>query len=329
VSRDAVFDTLTGILEPSRRVVVQTHNYPDHDAVAAGFALRELLALKGFSAVLAYAGDLESDSLVEAVHVLSIPLLSWDDAVITADDQIILVDSYIGNRNVTTNTDSVKGVIDHHIPPEPADILFSDIRPTVGSCSTIVWTYYVEADLAVPPAVATALLLGLMMDTDFLTRGVSSLDVDAFGALFGIGDLKGASMMLRNSLSLRHLEVFRKALDHAEYHDDICLLRLDVELPPEVVGILADFFLRLREIRFVVIAVEYGEVIKLSVRSEDENRPASGLLRVALAGIGSGGGHIHMGGGGINRMAYPGWEALKTIILAANRQFLEQHKGDA
>ena len=45
---------------------------------------------------------------------------------------------------------------------------------------------------------ATALLMGIMMDTAYMTRGVAAVDLAAFSGLFFMGDWESAAYILRN-----------------------------------------------------------------------------------------------------------------------------------
>jgi len=82
-------------------------------------------------------------------------------------------------------------------------------------------------------------------------------------------------------------------------------------------ALVADFFLGLREIHFVVVVEPDRDAYRLSVRSEDHRYPSDVVVREALNGIGSGGGHIHMGGGAIPTDLYPGEEGLRRRFLSA------------
>ena len=44
-------------------VSVQTHDFPDHDAIAAAFGMQRLLEREGVPARIVYAGDIQRDSL--------------------------------------------------------------------------------------------------------------------------------------------------------------------------------------------------------------------------------------------------------------------------
>ncbi|AHC13532.1 DHH family phosphoesterase [Salinispira pacifica] len=314
---------LVSSLDPSRRVVIQVHDFPDHDAVASGFGLMRLLEPRDFRVELCYTGRIESNSLSSAVEQLEIPLVPSGDIEISDHDQLIIVDGFVGNRNVSELPGEIIGLIDHHSPPEKPTTPFFDIREEIGSCSTIIYDYYHESGLSFERNVATALLMGLMMDTAFMTRGVTRPDMKAFSELFFLGDWETGSRLLRNSLSLQDLQVFREAINSCEVADDFAFVPVEKECSPEVMAITADFFLGLQEIRFVVVLVPDRDEYRISVRSEDLMRPSDLIIRKALRGVGYGGGHVHMGGGNIPRDLFPGQKTLRNRFIEAMGQQIE------
>lgn len=321
----ADIDRLIEHLDRNRRVVVQAHDFPDHDAVATAFALRELLASHGIEALLSYGGSIQSDSLFDAIKHLEIDIISNAAIGIDENAQVIVVDGFVGNSNVTGIPGTTIGVIDHHPPPWPSDCPFVDIRQDYGACSTILYEYYRDAAVEIDTRVATALLMGLMMDTAFMTRGVTAIDLQAFTDLYMRGDHKLATRLLRNSLSLSDLATFRQAIDVCIVARDFSFVPLQGEYSAEVTALIADFFLGLREIHFVVVVSGDRDEYRLSVRSEDGARPSDVVIRTALEGIGSGGGHIHMGGGSIPRDLYPGDEGLRKRFISALETVGNEH----
>jgi nanoRNase/pAp phosphatase (c-di-AMP/oligoRNAs hydrolase) len=311
------FDTLLANLDYDRQVVIQAHDFPDHDAVGASYALFWLLGMRGVNSVLSYGGAIQSDSLAEEIEVLEIPIKAASQAGIKADAQIIVVDGFVGNSNIAGLPGEVIGVIDHHVPPVPPATAFHDIREDMGSCSTIVYQYVRDSKLDIKKSVATALLVGLMMDTGFMTRGVSEYDIEAFSDLFFRGDWQTGTRLLKNSLSIRDLGLFREAINGCVVADDFCYVPLTKGCTQEVMALVADFFLGLRELNFVVVVEPDRDEFRMSVRSEDPARPADAIIKLALEGIGSGGGHIHMGGGSIPRDLYPGEEGLRKRFMDA------------
>lgn len=304
-------ESLLDIIDHSSDLVVQTHDFPDHDAVAAGFALQQLLSAYDISVGLCYGGEMQSASLEAMIDRLSIPLVRAEEAGLTKDTQIIVVDGFVGNANMSGIEGEVIGVIDHHVPPNrPANTRFADIRPEYGSCSTILYEYLLEANVELTHDVATALLMGLMLDTGFMTRGVSQADFEAFRGLFFAGDYQMGSYLLRNSLSLADLEVFGEAIRVSKVAGDFCFVPLQMTCSPEVSALVADFFLGLREIAVVAVSTPTSGGFRVSVRSEDIGRPADELVRKVLDQIGTGGGHVHMAGAFVTTGRHPGDQAL-------------------
>ena len=304
-------------VDMDREVVIQAHDFPDHDAVGAAYALAGLLSANQLSPKLCYGGEIQSQSLSEMIRLLEIPITSCNDAGLSKDAQIIIVDGFVGNTNIRGVPGEVIGVIDHHVPPTEPNCKYFDIRPNLGSCSTILYEYYKIATTEMHSSVATGLLIGLMMDTAFMTRGVAPMDLEAFSSLFFTGDWQTGSRLLKNSLSLADLSVFREAINACIVADDFCFVPVTKECTPEVMALVADFFLGLREIHFVVVLEPEREEYRISVRSEDNSRPTDVIIKKALDSIGSGGGHVHMGGGSIPRDLFPGEEGLRKRFLSA------------
>ena len=261
----------------AKRVVIQTHDFPDHDAMASAFALAQLLERFGYSPKLLYRGIIRSYSLWAMVTQLEIPITQLTDAVGIEWQHApcIVVDGNPMNTNALQVTDNLFGVIDHHGNSGKPDCPFVDIRTDYGSCSSIIEGYWHELNLSPDKVVATALLMGIQMDTDFLSRRVHQ------AALAARKDL--------NSLQL--------AIANARIQDGIFFTVISEEITQEVISILADFFLRLREISITILVENKGETRPVSVRSQQPEVSAALVIQTALKGIGEGGGHDYMAGG--------------------------------
>jgi nanoRNase/pAp phosphatase (c-di-AMP/oligoRNAs hydrolase) len=81
-------------------------------------------------------------------------------------------------------------------------------------------------------------------------------------------------------------------------------------------SILADLAMRAEDIQVAVVAVVDDEGCRISVRSRDPGIAASMVVRSALDGIGSGGGHFRGAGGFIPSASYPGERRLRARFFA-------------
>jgi nanoRNase/pAp phosphatase (c-di-AMP/oligoRNAs hydrolase) len=234
------------------------------------------------------------------------------------------VDCFPGNGNVDPLPGQVIGVIDHHpvqqggpIPP------YADVRDSYGSCASMVAEYFLHLKLSPPKNVATVLMMGIMMDTAYLSRGVCDGDLAAFEYLFHLGDWKRGNFLLKNSLSIQDLPRFRIALTHFRHYDSMGFSFLDVEVPGETLALMADDFLRFHEIHTVVLVGHGPSGLRVSARSEDKDIDAGELVQEAIKDIGDGGGHSHMGGGVIPGPDFPDEQTLFGLFVQQFEQLKE------
>jgi nanoRNase/pAp phosphatase (c-di-AMP/oligoRNAs hydrolase) len=276
---------------------VQPHNYPDHDGVAAAFGFQRLVTLLGRKAQIVYAGELKRDSLRRMIAELGIDIRHNHDVALSETDPIVVVDGCKGNRNVTDLIGDEVAVIDHHEVVCEDEVPFVDIRPGLGACSTIICGYYRELDMPVPRDVATALAIGINMDTAFLTRRVTEDDMRAYASLFPLVDTRIQNSILHNALQARDLTFYHYAIDHLELHHRTAFCYFPGGCDKNLLGILGDFISALQEVDFVILCARNGTVMNLSVRSERPDWNAALIVQDVLSGIGFGGGHADMAGG--------------------------------
>ena len=92
-------------------VYIQTHNFPDPDAIASAYGLQQLLRIYGIEAELCYDGridQLSASKLLDACHIRMSPyenLMKYmheTDKIICVDTQMILSVScmYLDRKSV-------------------------------------------------------------------------------------------------------------------------------------------------------------------------------------------------------------------------------------
>jgi len=288
---------LLSIIGARRPVYVQTHDFPDCDAVATAFGLQVLLGGSGVPSRIVFAGDLQRDSLRRMIHDLGIEVEPAAGIRIDPRDPIVIVDGCKGSKNVTDLPGDEIAVIDHHDVRTPENVAFVDIRPGLGACATLIFSYFQEERREIPREVATALMIGINMDTALLTRQVSTEDIQAYADLYTRADVRLENSILRNSIQTRDLDFYRHALANVRIGDRVAFCWFPEGCNQNLLGILGDFFIALEEAEFVVLCAHNASVINVSVRSERDTWNASRIVQEALDGIGFGGGHADMAGG--------------------------------
>lgn len=284
------------------RVYIQTHNFPDPDAIASAFGLQKLLESFGVASELCYDGRIDKLSASKMLDAFQIHMVPYEQMrpVLQEEDYIICVDTQKHSGNVTDFVGDEVACIDHHPTFTPMEYMYQDIRIT-GACSTLIAEYYESMGIKPDSDVATALLYGLKMDTLQFTRGVTELDIRMFGFLFSCCDQEKLICLERNNMEFDDLKAYGAAIESIELYDKTGFSCIPFPCPDALIAIISDFILALIEVEVAIVFSYRKDGIKLSVRSENPQIHAGNLLHSALSGIGNGGGHAAMGGGLIRK----------------------------
>lgn len=280
------------------KVYIQTHNYPDQDALASAYGLQELLRYKGIESTICYQGEIDKANTISMTEALGLELYDVDDLPIQEDDEIILVDGQKGNVNLEELIGDEIACIDHHPMQDTDSYRFFDIRK-VGACATMIAEYFFENEIPVSCKVATALVYGIKMDTANLMRQTTAEDVDMFCAMYKMSDIDMIRLFESHSLILTDLDAYREALkDLKIYGKNVGIANVGADCSEAMMGTLSDFIMSLDIVEFSVVYSYRAGGLKLSVRSERGDLDAGVIVRKALAGYpGGGGGHAGMAGG--------------------------------
>ena len=131
-----------------KNAYIQTHDFPDPDALATAFALQEYLKYYGIEATICYEGKLERASAIRMLDNFGIQVKGGQTkGALPEDACVVLVDSQNQNSNVTDIGGQKSACIDHHPVHHECEYAYRDIRKT-GACATIVASYFVEDGIA-------------------------------------------------------------------------------------------------------------------------------------------------------------------------------------
>lgn len=287
-------------------IYIQTHDFPDPDAIASAYGLQQLLGRYGVESTLCYDGQIDKLSASKMLDAFHLQMLPYDSLVsdMHKTDRIICVDSQKYAGNVTDFIGDEVACIDHHPTFAKTSYQYEDIRIT-GACATLIAEYYALSGTEPDRDVATALLYGIKMDTLQFTRGVTELDIRMFGYLFPLCDQETLSDLERNNMEFTDLKAYAAAIESIQLYGKVGFSSIPFACPDALVAILSDFLLSLIEIEVAVVFSFRKDGIKLSVRSEDPDIHAGNLLHDVLTDIGNGGGHALMGGGLIPKDRIP------------------------
>lgn len=280
-------------------VWIQTHNFPDPDAIASAYGLCQLLSEFDIPSRLCHEGEIDKLSSIKLLRLIGTEMCSYSaiSQQMKPTDMIILVDCQKNGGNITTDLIGEElAVIDHHPVVEENTYLYSDLRIT-GACASIIASYFKELGVIPSPKTATALLYGMRMDTLQFSRGVTEFDIEMFAYLFRYTDQDLLAELETNNMEFEDLRAYGVAIEHIRIYGVVGFSYLDFECPDALVGILSDFLLSLVEVEVVVLYAKRPNGYKFSIRSEHSGVHAGEIARKGLQPLGSGGGHATMAGG--------------------------------
>ncbi len=279
------------------KVYIQTHNYPDPDAMASGLGLQVFLKQHGVESTMCYDGKIEKLSTKRMLDVFQFEIYNIEDILdMSATDYIVTVDAQKFNANITDFIGNEVACIDHHPTFIQCEYQYKDIR-LVGACATLVAQYFKESGTPIDSNTATALLYGMKIDTDSWSRGVTLLDIQMFEYLFPYIDEEKMKLMNKSSMELKDLRAYGAAIQNIRLYDNIGFAEIPFNCPDALVGMVSDFILDLDVVEFAVVYAKREDGLKFSIRSELKYLNAGEITAKALNGIGTGGGHAAMAGG--------------------------------
>lgn len=279
------------------QVYIQMHNYPDQDALASAFGLQALLGAKGVYSKICYHGQIDQCSTVRMIELLNIEIFKSEEMSMEEGEEIILVDGQKGNVNMEDFAGIEIGCIDHHPMQDVSSYRFYDIRSDVGACGSMIAEYFVENNVEIPSLVATALILGIKIDTANLSRNVSNLDLDMFNKLYKIADKEILKKVHNNSLRRIDLVAYQKAISDLRLYGRLGVAYIGADCSEALLGNISDFLMTLSEIDCTLVYSLRVGGIKFSIRSKTDTIDAGKVIKKALEGLGDGGGHATMAAG--------------------------------
>ena len=315
-------------LKGRKALLVLTHTNPDPDGMASGFALAGLVEKElGIPAVTAYHGDIFRAENKAMVKVLDLPLVPLEKVDPSKFDALALVDTQPSfGHTVFPESLTPDVVVDHHIDPEGGGASsgrFTDIRPDVGATSSILTEYYEELGLEIPERTASALYYGIRTDTADLSRNVSELDKKAHLRLYPLVNREALRAITHPTVSTSYFQALRKAITTARIYGSAVICSLRRTDNPEMVAEMADLFLRLEGISWVICGGLFKGTYYLSVRAaEGRGKDAWLLLKDVLKGEGTFGGHGSVAGGRIQTVDDSD-RGLRRLENRLKRSFLE------
>lgn len=268
----------------------------DPDALASAMALRRILSRRVAQVDIAHINEIKRPDNLAMIRYLRIPTKKLTPALIAQYDRFALVDSQPHHSPKFAGM-SFSAVIDHHpvAPEAPISADFVEIRPEYGAVSTIMTECLYNLKLRPSSALATALLYGIKTDTASFERQFCDADIKAFRYLSKFANQLILRKIARSEYRLDWLKYFSQALFTMRLmgNQGMAVFMGDVD-SPDILVVLADFFLRVHEITWTVVSGIFDHKMICIFRGDGVHKDMGQMAVDTFSDIGSAGGHKAM-----------------------------------
>ena len=296
---------LKSILSGYDKVYIQTHNFPDADAIASACGLKRLIdSFQQPAEIIFFGNNTFKPNIDNMVNRYRIKMTVIGEGFeIGPNELLFVVDGQYGAGNVIRVEAKNIAVIDHHHEEKSINLLYQDVQPKIGACTTIIYHLLKQYDVQIDTSLATILYFGILMDTDTFTGKMTTLDNEAKTDLESIYDKKAIDYLRLSSMSFDDLKIYANGILKTERYNQIVFSCID-ECDDNLLGHISDLFSEIDGVDIVVVYSPRGNGYKLSIRSYHDYITAEEITRELTDGFGSGGGHTNKAGGYIFKERY-------------------------
>ena len=158
-------------------------------------------------------------------------------------------------------------IIDHHPIDPTSRATFLDIREEYGANATIMCEYLKSMKVIPSTRLATALFYGIKTDTANFVRDSLSNDVNAFKYLYKFANMNTIKKIESSELSRHTLDDFRSAIEELVFIDNMAYVNMGEVKNPDTLVIIADFFMKLAETEWSIVAGRYDNKLIFILRN--------------------------------------------------------------
>jgi nanoRNase/pAp phosphatase (c-di-AMP/oligoRNAs hydrolase) len=284
---------LKSMVRENDTIAILMYGSPDPDAVASAMALREIMQ--------------QTKPLAKCIFVATEPVIRYQNAEFIREMKveiqmldkidlgefrlIAMVDgqpTFFGDRLGEVKPQIV---LDHHPCKSTWHASLADVRPSYGALSTIMTEYLLAARVRIPKRLYTALLYGIRSDTVNFERDASLEDIGAYYLTFSRANRQLIRRIELNQIPERFLKYFDYACQHKRRYRDRVIVFLGMVESPDACVQVADFFLRVINIFYVIIAGIVKERMVIIFRGDGYRQDCGAIARKAFGIFGTAGGH--------------------------------------
>jgi nanoRNase/pAp phosphatase (c-di-AMP/oligoRNAs hydrolase) len=284
---------LKAMVRQNDTLAILMYGSPDPDAVASSMALYELLKrIAGLSECTFVATEpIVRQQNVEFVRAMKVDIRLLHQVDLKAYRLVAIVDAqptFFGDvlQNIHTQI-----VLDHHPCTTVWHAELADVRENYGALSTIMTEYLLAAKVKIPKRLYTALLYGIKADTNNFERDVTLEDISAYYLNFARANRQLVRRIEMNQIPQRFLKYFDHSYHHRRRYRDRFISFLGRVESVDACVQVADFYLRLVDIYYVIVAGIVKDRLVVIFRGDGYRQDCGAIAKKAFGNYGSAGGH--------------------------------------
>ncbi len=286
-------------------ISIYLHDDPDMDAIASAMAFEKICEEKDVGSNTYYGGTIgptESEIFLDDdEHIFyNIDQDSFDTSS-EENEKVVFLDfgDPCQSDNIPEDVEP-DVIIDHHgTNKRIKGKEFTQIRSDVGATATLMTQHLINLDMDISPTLASALLVGIKIDTSDYTKNISSSDYRAITYLNTISDKDILDVLENPPIYSETFTAMGSAIFNRRIKEDVLTAFCREVHYTEGIAQIADLLLRERDILTVLVYGVKDENIHMSARSKDLHSNMGEIMKNAFSDIGEAGGHPHAAGGKI------------------------------
>ena len=304
-------DRLMAMARGRKHALILMYRDPDPDAIGAALALSAIWKSAGVVSEIRHTGEVQRYQNKLLLSWLNQPIERLAEGELAQADLVAVVDAQPG---FWSDPPPAEVVIDHHPPREDTVAAFTDLRPDYGSTSTILSEYLAAADMPVDRQLATALMYGIVTDTDDLKRHASTHDIRAFERLHDRADRHFLARLEKSQVPMATLDYIAWAISHRVVYREMVLIFFGEVPNVDVCVQVADLVLLTCGITWVVCAGMHDGHLVAVFRGDGHRQDVGRRANLAFGKIGSAGGHRTMGRAEVDLQGASPDEAVGILV---------------
>lgn len=290
---EAKINEMVSLFNKKERLLILIN--ADPDALASAMALKRILFRKVQTVAIAHVNDISRPDNLAMIKLLRIPVQKLSPLLAAQYDKFALVDSQ-PHHHPDFEKVEFSIILDHHplSDDNPAQAAYKEINPDYGATSSLLTEYLYNLNIRPGKLLATALIYGIKTDTQSFERKFSDVDIKAFRYLTKFYNPLVLQKIVRSEFRKEWLKYFSLAFRKIKLLGHGASVFMGKVESPDILVILADFFLRIHNISWDMVSGIHGDSLVVIFRGDGLRKDMGKMASQMFSDLGPAGGHKQM-----------------------------------